>query len=304
MDFRPAKPQVPNLIKNAQQTFQQIKHGIPNPAASQASRQRAQTFLNNIKKTPFSSSPAGRAFERYIQRQLANGQGLDDFEDQLKARGKQELNRQRHRIAVLSQLIGVVRAGNSPMRLRKEVIEPAKKRQLNGKETWERVSSIVKVPGPFPFLTWVESKVGPMTVGIGMKIQAGLAVGGSWYDGVSGLRHCMACTSVQGSIGVGAIAGADMAIQISLAPGLPTDGWSFTFEVDIGGGAGATGEVAISFKPTIHDPDASSTDVDKGQLFDYAFDSVALSVGGGGGLDLSIAAGLTNTTVLYPPPTE
>jgi len=264
---------------------------IVDTPAGEAARARVQDALGRLRKSPVAGSPIGQAFQDFLQHRLSSGQDLDDLLEEAKGAAERELARRRHVVSFLSSAANLFRTGDRLVRVRREVIQPAGTRQVSGPQAWDRMGRILSTP--YPFLTWVESHVGKLTVGAALQASAGLGAGLGKAYGISGIRHGMACFFEQDSVCVGAVAGADFGGQLSVAPGTPAPGLSYTLEVALGGGYGATGSVSVALIPTPHKPT-----VQEAWLFDYEFAGLAVSLGGGGGLNLSLGLGLTRSVVL------
>jgi hypothetical protein len=293
------KPVVNNLARTVK-TALQSKPFVPLTPAAQAAaaaaRDRVKETLRKIQSSPLTSTPIGQAFQQFLQDRIANGGDIEDLLDELRVRAREELEKRRHIVACLSDALNLLRNPDLQKQIEREVIEAARTGRLRGSEAWDRVSRILGTPSPF--LTWLEHRIGTFTVGMCLQAKGGMAVGGGVAEGISGLRHCLACHFRQYSVAAGAIAGADFGAQLSVSPGKPASGPSFTVEVGGGGGYGATGGGSVAFtpeprRPTLEDP----------RVFDYEFAGIAVSLGGGGGLDVSLAFGVTISTILTGPPT-
>jgi hypothetical protein len=113
-------------------------------------------------------------------------------------------------------------------------------------------------------------------------------------SGVSGLRHCgLFCQFQQYSACVGAVAEAEIALQLSASMGRPEAGISWSVETGIGGGVNATATATVSFTPSLHRPSLREP-----WICNYEFSGIAVSVGGGGGLDIGVALGATISMVI------
>ena len=202
-----------------------------------AARARAQNLLNNLKRSNLvGASPVGRTLELYIQTSWRKARASKTEQDAIN-RAKQELAKHRRLVTVASKVAQMLQSAGGATACGQEVIVPARTGAMGAAELWNRVSGMMSTPAnPFPFLSWVESNVGPLTISLGLKAQAGLALGIGGYEGISGLRHRCACFYRSGSVSAGAIEGADIGVQVSFGPGLPSSGLSYTVEVDMGGG--------------------------------------------------------------------
>lgn len=290
MPWLPHKPDLGGLASKAKSAIQNVS-GLLSPAAAQAARARAQATLDRLQRSPVAATPAGHALQQYISSQLARGEGIDDLVNEIQERAHQALDKQRRLVAGLVETVNAFRGGDVVRQLRTEVMHGARSGQLRGAEVWDRVTGVLKTP--FPFLTWVERRIGPFTIGVCLQAKAGLAAGVGVGEGISGLRHCLACYSRQGGVAVGAIADVDFGVQVSAAPGKPAPGWSITLEAGGGGGYSATAGVSAAFTPTLRQPTLRDT-----RIFDYTFAGVGASLGGGGGLDVGVSLNFTYSTIL------
>jgi hypothetical protein len=212
----------------------------------------------------------------------------------LKEKAERALARHQLAIRFLSDTLTLLRSADRRARLRQDVLRPVRARQLGGPAAFEKITAILGTP--YPFLTWVEQHAGPVTVGVALQAEAGLAVGASVMEGLSGLRYHCVCHSIGGSVCAGAVAEVDLGAQLSMSLGKPQPGHDVSVEVTVGAGYNATCGVTAAFKPiprvpTWQDPSA----------FDYEFKGAAVSLGVGAGFDIGLSVGVTNSTILIGP---
>ena len=258
---------------------------------AQAARARAQAALQKIQSSTLAGSPVVQAFQQYLQDRLSRGEDMDEFIEELKAKAEEEVSKRRHIVSCLASALNLFRGGDKLYRVRHEVVRPARANQLSGSQAWDRLSAILGTP--YPFLSWLEGYVGPFTIGAALQAAAGAGVGIGAAEGISGLRHCPASHFRQVSVGAGTIAEVDFGAQLSVSKGKPASGVSYSAEVALGGGHGASGGVTVCFNPTPRRPTLQDQ-----RIFDYEFTGIAVTLGGGGGLNFSVALGATHTTIL------
>jgi hypothetical protein len=285
-----SKPNLTGVAGNVRAGFPNIPHLLNTPAAASA-RTKAQQALNRISASPIAASPIGQAFQQYLRERLARGEDMEEFLKELHEKACQEIGKRKHIVLNLVEALNLFRGGDTLHRVRNEVIQAAKSGQLTGEQAWERLSKILNTP--YPFLTWMGQRVGPFNIGLSVQVKGGMGVGVGYGEGISGLRYCLACFFQQVSVCAGAVADADIGLQLSVSEGSPSGGISFSVEVGGGGGEGATVGASASFtpfprRPTIQDP----------RIFDYEFSGVSVGLGGGGGLDVSVAFGITESRIL------
>ncbi|MCC6426084.1 MAG: hypothetical protein IT435_04615 [Phycisphaerales bacterium] len=297
------RPRPGEGLKNAQKKFRSaidtLKDDLPDPPDPEKAIAGAKALAEKIRKTPISATPIGSAMLNFLQDLISKGKGYEDFEERLERRAREELKRHKYAVDFLTDAVSCFSHPNTQARLMSDVVIPARSGQISANTAWSLTNSIVPRNSSYPILSWVTNSLGKVTFGIGLKVEAGLAIGGSSYQGLSGMLHQGACFCKSSSVGVGAIAEAEIGVQVSFAPDPPASGWSITLEVSIGGGAGVTVGYCVSLRPTPRKPTLEDP-----SLFSYEFDSVAVSVCGGGGLDLSISVAFNENLLLFGPVTE
>jgi hypothetical protein len=283
-------PGVPNRAKN---TLDQLKTTLqPSPAVLQDARLRGEAVLRTFQQSPLKDEPVVRAMQDYIKDLLTRGDDPEALVRELKEKAERELASRQHVVRFLGDAVNFVRAKDKQLRLRTDVLRPARTRQLTSAEASERLTSVFKTP--FPFLVWAERYLGPMTIGVALQAEGGLAVGVGAVEGLSGLRHHCLCHSMGGSIATGAVAEVDLGVQISASSGKPTAGRDVSVEVSVGGGYSGTLGVTAAFKPTLRRPT-----LEDNRLVEYEFKGIAVSLGVGGGFDIGVSVGVTQSTMLF-----
>jgi hypothetical protein len=280
----------------AQKATSAIKNrpGVPRPAAvAQSVRERVQGALQQIDAAPQAAIPTAQAFRDYMKEKLSRGDDLDDLLQEARTRAREEIDKRRHVVDAAVEVVQLCQPKDRFRRLRIEVIEAARAGQIQGSEAFARVTQILETP--YPFLTWVERRIGPLTIGLSLGAKAGLALGVGAAWGISGLRHGIACFSQQTSFSVGLTAGADVGLQVSVAPGRPATGLSCAVEVGLSGGSKGTAGISASFTPTFRKRMPTLRDQ---YLFDWEFSGLAVSAGTGEGLDLGLALTITDSRTL------
>ncbi|MPZ44054.1 MAG: hypothetical protein GEV05_11730 [Betaproteobacteria bacterium] len=279
-------------IANKAKTAIRQKPKITDSAVISAARSRAQAGLHKFQRLPIGASPVAVAFQHYLQDRLSNGEDIEDFVQEVKQRAEEEIDKRRHIVSALAEAMELCSSKDRLPRLRTDVLQPARARRINGTQAWDKVTEIFATP--YPFLSWIERRTGPFTIGLAMQVEGGAGVGGGMTTGISGLRHCaLGCYFQQYSVCVGAVAEAEIALQLSVSAGRPASGVSWGVETGAGGGVNATVSVTASFTPSLHRPSLRES-----WICDYEFDGLAVSIGGGGGLDIGVALGATFSAAL------
>jgi hypothetical protein len=286
---RPAPARRP-LAEKARAAFDK-RPDTSREAVSQIVREKARAALQHIESSPLVVVPTVQAFKQYVKDKLSRGEDLEDLLVELRARAKEEADQRRHIVEAGAEIVQLFAVRDRVRRVREEVIQAARAGQIKGSEAWDRVTRILD--RPYPFLTWVEQKIGPFTIGLSAQAKVGLAVGVGGGVGISGMRHCLACFFQQASFSIGLTAGGDVGLQLSVAPGRPEPGLSCTIEVGAGGGSKGTAGMSVAFTPIPRQPTLRDS-----RLFDWKYAGMAISGGTGEGLDLSAAVGLTESRVL------
>jgi len=290
--MQPLRPQSIVGVANKAKTAIQQRPEIANPAIAEAARRRAQAALHKAQRLPLAASPVATAFHQYLQDRLSAGEDIADFVQEVRKRANEEIDKRRHIVSALGEAVELCRGDGKLSRLRTEVVQPARARRITGPRAWDKITEIVGTP--YPFLSLIERRTGPVTIGLALQIEGGAGAGGGMTSGVSGLRHCgLFCESQQYSACVGAVADAEIALQLSVSMGRPESGISWSVETGVGGGANATMAVTASFTPSLHRPSLREP-----WICDYEFSGIAVSVGGGGGLDIGVALGATISMVI------
>lgn len=186
-------------------------------------------------------------------------------------------------------IAGNFRDPRSRQRLKNEVLLPAQRNQISGPVAMERLTQIagrvVLGDGDALFPNW--------TTGIGIVGSAGLGLGGEVAIGLCGVRNRQPCVFRAAAVSFGATASAEVVVQVQFAPSPPLDFGGLSVGYSLGGGYNATAGVGIAFVPKR---------VLTGPLFKdrWAFDGLAVQLGGGGGADLSISLEYCNVQALRP----
>jgi hypothetical protein len=264
----------------------------PSSAVIDAARSRARDALHKTRRLPIAASPLATAFQQYLQDRLNAGEDVADFVQEVRQRAQEEIAKRQHIVSALGDAVELCRGNGRLLRLRSEVLQPVRARRIGGPQAWDKVTEIFATP--YPFLSWMERRTGPITIGLALQIEGGAGAGGGMTAGISGLRHSgLCCYFQQYSACVGAVAEAEFALQLSVSMGRPASGISWGVETGVGGGANATATVTASFTPSLHRPS-----VREPWICHYEFSGIAVSVGGGGGLDIGVALGATMSTIL------
>jgi len=136
-------PVVSNLASKAQKALQN-KHKNLDPTVLQAARSRAQATLKNIGGSALAETPVGEALQKFIQSRLAKGEGIDELLEALHERAQSELTRRRGLISDLQEILRTYFFGHGKfMRLRSEVLLPAKAGRLSTTQAWQGIDDIV-----------------------------------------------------------------------------------------------------------------------------------------------------------------
>jgi hypothetical protein len=284
-----------------------VKAGIPSVAGQ--AQPRVLKALARLRDSPLANSPLGSAVEAWLEQRLQDGDSLDDALASLRAEAAAKVARRANVLQALSAAAGLWRDPDKRRRLRIEVIQAAKTGRLGAAETWDRVTEIVDTS--MPFLAWMERRIGaPMTVSLSNQVKAGFVAGVQYAEGISGIRHGVACFTRGVSVSLGVTDEASFGIQIGVALGLPAAGWSYAAEVGLGGGTGGALGASAAFNTALIQP----IERDEGQVarqvaqrvgrsltapvIDYTFSGLSASVGSGGGIDLGIAWGASHSRLL------
>jgi hypothetical protein len=289
------RPPVGDLVQKAKSVIQK-RPDVPRPAVAQSARERIQAALQQIDGAPQAVIPTVQAFREYVKDKLSKGEDLDDFFQAARTRAREEIDKRRHIVEAAAEIAQLCQLHGRLQRIRTEVIEAARAGQIRGPEVFARLTQILETP--YPFLTWVERRIGPFTVGVSLGAKAGLALGVGASRGIAGLRHGVACFSQQAAFSLGLTAGADVGLQISVAPGRPAAGLSCAVEVGISGGSKGTAGISASFTPTFRKRLPTLRDQ---ALFDWEYAGVAVSAAIGEGVDLGVALTITDSRVLAGP---
>lgn len=293
MPLTPPQLAIPGAPNRAKSALEQAKARLQHPpAALQAAKARGETALRKLQQSPLRDEPVVLAMQEYIKNLLARGDDPDDFVRELREKAERDLASRQHVIRFLGDVLNLVRAKEKQVRLRADVLRAARTRQITSAQAAERLTSIFDTP--YPFLAWAERRLGPLTIGVAMQAEAGLAVGVGATEGLSGLRYHCVCHSIGGSIATGAVADVDIGVQLSASSGKPAAGKDVSVEVSLGGGYSGTFSVTAAFKPTLRQPTW-----DDNRLVDYEFKGASVSLGVGGGFDIGVSVGVTQSTMLF-----
>lgn len=186
-------------------------------------------------------------------------------------------------------LAGCFRDPRRRQRLLNEVLLPGQRGQMSGPESIRRTNAIAGRAA----LGDGDARTPRWTVGVGIALGAGLGAGGGAVIGLCGARSQQPCIYRALSIGAGATLEADVAFQVQFAPCRPAEFGGLTLEYSAGGGYNATGSVGVAFAPKPFGEGPGVRDR-------WAFDSVALEIGGGGGIDASMNIEYCRVTALLP----
>jgi hypothetical protein len=291
--LRPGTP-ISNLAHTVVSDVQQLKPTTLNAAALQAARLRAQASLARIKNSPLGRSPILPCYEEYIQLQLSRGGDPDEWIKQLAARAKQEAAKRRHITSFLSNALKLFSGPDKQRCIRTDLLQPARTGRLTSQQASDLLDKISgRDKDPYPFLSWCERYLGPLTIGLAVNAEGGAGLGCEGAEGISGLRHHCLCHFRSLSAGVGAYAEADLSLQLSASQGLPMAGLTFDVGLAFSAASGVSGEIAVSFKPTPHRPTLREL-----WFINYSFDGLAVSIGTGAGFEASATFGGTMSNML------
>jgi hypothetical protein len=278
---------------------------VPPPvaAAAQAVKHRASSALDKLRGArAVGTNPL---FQEYLEALCDEGPTGDELRSQLIAHGREELNRRQALIQPVSEFLKPFWTPQARMKLAQDVLRPAQMRQRSSQEILDKLSNLFDQVTTSQLMTWLESRLGPLTIGIGGGAEAGVGAGMEGGMGIAFRRHHGVAVTHSFSLALGAYAKAAASVQASVAPGNPQTGEGVTVDVSFSYASGQSLEVVLALAPTLHKP-TGLLRIDKGKdtlwhgiLVDYSFAGLALSVGVGTGV--SGAAGVTHTTSFLLP---
>jgi hypothetical protein len=309
----------PPLLHPANKAMPSIKP-VKLPAAVvpglQKVQQRAHSAWNSRKKSDLLARfPLDHQFKSFLDALMGAGLDAEAHTEKIIARAQEELDKRRHMVSALSEVLEVFRAPDKRMRFHREVMMPARTRKGSGTDIWAAVDAIMAskaTKGPlFSLLRFAEEKLGPVTISLGPQGEVGAILGVEAACGVSGLRHHRVAYFESQSVGVGTYGNLTGSFAVGCALGKPNTGNSVSIGAAISGAYGAAAEVSVSLKPVgIHapklpakkpgisiDPEQGSSITFETELIDYEFDGLGVSFGVGTP-EIGITTGVTFTRQL------
>ncbi len=272
----------------------------------QATRERAQAVWTQRKTSGLLTQfQLDQKFKEYLDSLMGVGPDAQAHAEKIIARAQEELEKRRHQVSALAEVLDVFRAPEPRMRFNREVMLPARSRRLSSLDVWGLVDDIMEskaTKGPlWNLLRFTESKLGPVTIGLGPQAEVGAGLGFEAACGVSGLRHHRVAYFESQTIGVGTYSGATGSFGVGFSLGKPETGTSVSVGAAISAAYGASMEVSVSFKPVgVHAPRKPENrhlfktgELDT-EVVEYEFDGLGVSFGVGTP-EIGITTGVTFT---------
>jgi hypothetical protein len=299
-------------MKKGQSLASHIKPPVPPAAVLQAAKQRARAALGRIRGGHHvSSNPLLQEYLETLMSETAEGKAL---KEQLLSKARDEFDRRRSQCMSLAQVLRPLQSVRSQLKLRQEILRPARTRSVTGGECLSRLGEFLHTPPRTPVLDWLESRFGPMTFGFGCGVEGGAGLGLEYAVGIACRRNDAVAVTHAGTYALGAYAEATGSVFGSVGGGSPKAGDSLTMDVSVSAASGVSGEVVVSLTPKLHKPtltpekkDWDTTKIFGGKVYqgivvNLEFAGIAVSVGTGMGLGGAIGVTGTNTILLWGNP--
>lgn len=287
----PRPPRPPAFRPVVRPPIPQMKRPASLSGVVQAGKQRAQAALSKIQGA--GPRPGRPLFEEFLETLMAGGEEGEELAQQIVERAKEESNKRRHLCSSLSELLGPFRAPGARIQLVRDVLRPAQSRQLNSQQAWDRVGQFFPLVGDARrVLAFAESRLGPLTIGLGVGVEGGAGAGVEGGIGIAGLRHHCACIFRTATVAIGTYAELQASFQIGVSQGVPEAGRSVGLAIDasLSASYGLAAEITVSVVPV----SIKRPSLDRPYLVEYKCVGMGLSLGAGapGG---GCALGLTGT---------
>ncbi|HTR76998.1 MAG TPA: hypothetical protein VMH39_02770 [Gemmatimonadaceae bacterium] len=292
--LQPVRPGqvVSGFVNTVKSSVHPVKPPI-SPVALQTAEARAQSTLNRIKGSPIGHSPIVPVYEQYLALQHSRGADPDEWIADLDANAKDAIDKRRNVVAFLSNALNLFKGPDKLQSIRTDLLRPAAAGQLTSQQASDRLDIISGRPAGFPFLTWVESNLGPLTIGLSVQAEFDALFGFGVGQGISGLRHHCLCMFRNVDVGVGPSIELEGSVQLAASLGLPAGGVDFDVGGSISVACGASGKVSVSFEPSPHRPTLAEP-----YFMNYTFRGIAIALGAGEGVTGSAAFGATISNIL------
>lgn len=241
-----------------------------------------QQMLEHAARSQVSAAPWFAEFRAYLEDEI-DRDGGDAFLHELRQTTQEKLARLQNVVNLGREIAESFRAVSQRRRLLAEALLPARSGQIDGRTAWNRIDQLARRS----VLDEVSRHTPQWTIGIGGNVQGGYGVGGEVALGVCGVRYDPhGWWYVEGNLGAGAIVEAEMSAHVQFAHCKPPQFGGFSVGATLGGAYGASLAVGVAFTPHFHRPSPGAP-----TLLDWSFNSLTVQVGGGEGIDLSVALG-------------
>jgi hypothetical protein len=209
----------------------------------QLGKERVQAALGKLR------NGVGPQAQGFLETLMASGEEGQELAEQIAVRVQEEIDKRRRVCAPLSELLAPFRTPGMKTSFVRDVIMPAKMRKATSQETADGINRFFPLIGNV--LQFAESRLGPLTFGIGISVEGGAGGGVEASVGVAGLRHHCFCLFDTATTAIGTYAEAQGSVAIGVSEGTPEtgylSGWEGLAQGQWPGGLAIDGSLSVSY---------------------------------------------------------
>jgi hypothetical protein len=233
----------PNVRQSAKSVVSHLGPPVTPQEAIQLGKERAHSALSRLK------SGVGPQAQGFLETLVSGGEEGQELARQIAVRVQEEMDTRRRLCAPLSELLAPFRAPDTKVKFLRDVVVPARTRQATSQQTADRIDRFFPLIGGI--LRFAESRLGPLTFGIGLSAEGGAGFGLEASVGVAGLRHHCLCLFDTATTAIGTYAEAQGSVAIGVAEGVPEagylSGWEGLGRGQWPGGLGIDGSLSVAY---------------------------------------------------------